>query len=152
MHRPATIDDLPALLNLGAIMAAELPHYARMPYAPHKVEKFIGGLIESEDGFVHVAIYGNQIVGCMAGMVTEHWMSEARLATELTVYMLPEYRGSRDALRMIRAFIAWAPTRGAITTNLGICSDINVERTAAFYERIGLRPYGLVFEANYGNQ
>lgn len=152
MHRPATLADVPAILELGAIMASELPHYARMPYAPHKVEQFASNLIQSDDGFVHVSIYGNQIVGIMAGMVTEHWMSEAKIATELTVYMLPEHRGARDALRMIKAFIAWAPTRGAITTNLGICSDLNVERTAAFYERIGLRPYGLVFEANYGNE
>jgi GNAT superfamily N-acetyltransferase len=153
MIRAATLADLPTLLELGAVMAAELPHYGRFRYAPHKVERFIGQLIESEDGFVHVAVRDGQIVGAMAGMVTEHWMSEDKIGTELTVYMLPAYRGSLDSFRMIRAFVQWTQSRGAVMTNMGICTETpDVDRVVTFYERIGLRPFGFIFEAPHGNQ
>jgi GNAT superfamily N-acetyltransferase len=148
MIRSATEQDIPYIVGIGAAMAEELPHYRNFRYSARKVTEFAAHLIGSDDGFVQVAERDGMIVGLMAGMVTEHWMSEDRLGTELTVYMLPRYRGNGDAIRMIRAFTAWTRERGAVVTNLGICTDSpDVDRTVTLYERLGLRPYGFIFEA-----
>lgn len=146
MIRDATPDDVPALVELGALMAAESPHYAHLPYSPAKMDRLFRSLITSADGFLVLAEEGDAVVGVMAAMIAEHWMSEARIATDFGVYVSAEYRGGSAALYMIKRFKKWAAERGSMQTTLGISTEVCVDQTARFYTLLGLRQFGLLFE------
>lgn len=146
MIRDATLDDVPALVELGALMAAESPHYAHLPYSPAKMDRLFHTLIESADGFLMLAEANGVVVGVMAAMIGEHWMSEARIATDFGVYLNADHRGSSAAARMVKRFLKWADERGSMQTTLGISTEVNVDQTARFYALLGLRQFGLLFE------
>lgn len=146
MIRDAIPDDVPALVELGRRMATESPHYAHLPYSAAKMDRLFRSLIDSADGFLMLAEVDGAVVGVMAAIVSEHWMSEARIATDFGVYVNAEYRGGTAAARMIKRFRAWAHERGSVQTTLGISTEICVEQTARFYTLLGLRQFGLLFE------
>jgi GNAT superfamily N-acetyltransferase len=145
MIRHATRDDLPALVELGRAMASESPRYRRLTYSGHKVGTLLGNMIDSPDGFVMLAALGGEIVGVMAAFVSEHWMSDDRMSSDFGLFILPEYRGGTSAMRMARAYIQWAQSRGAVDISLGISTDVNSDQTARFYRALGLVPAGFLF-------
>lgn len=147
MIRDAIPDDVPALVELGRRMATESPHYAHLPYSPAKMDRLFRSLIDSADGLLVLAEVDGAVVGVMAAMVAEHWMSEARIATDFGVYVVAKHRGyGALAARMIKRFRAWAHERGSVQTTLGISTEVCVEQTARFYTLLGLRQFGLLFE------
>lgn len=146
MIRDAIPDDVPALVELGRHMATESPHYAHLPYSPVKMDRLFRSLIDSDDGFLMLAEVDGAVVGVMAAMISEHWMSEARIATDFGVYVNAEHRGGGSAAQMIKWFRAWAAGRGSVQTTLGISTEVCVEQTARFYTLLGLRQFGLLFE------
>ena len=145
MIRNATRDDLPALVELGRAMAAESPRYRRLTYSARKVGTLLGNMIDSPDGFVMLAEQGGKIFGVMAAFVSEHWMSEDRMSSDFGLFILPEHRGGTAAMRMARAYIEWARSRGAIDISLGISTNVNSDQTARFYRALGLVPAGFLF-------
>jgi GNAT superfamily N-acetyltransferase len=145
MIRNATREDLPALVELGRQMAAESPRYSRLRYSACKVEALLGKMIDSPDGFVMLAEADGVAVGVMAAFVSAHWMSDDLMASDFGLYMLPEHRGGTAAMRMARAYIAWARARGALDISLGISTNVNSEQTARFYSALGGRPAGFLF-------
>lgn len=138
--RPATRDDIPALIELGRAMHAESPRFSRHPYSPAKTAGTIDFLLAN--GAVFVAVKGGQAVGMMGGMVAPGWFTDEATAIELAVYVAPEHRG-RTGMRLIRAFEAWAFEHGAVEVTLGITTEVDTERTAALYEHLGYRRAGL---------
>lgn len=138
--RPATRDDIPALIELGRAMHAESPRFSRHPYSPAKTAGTIDFLLAN--GAVFVAVKGGQAVGMMGGMVAPGWFTDEATAIELAVYVTPEHRGLIGA-RLIRTYEAWAFAHGAAEVVLGITTGIHTERTAAFYERLGYQRAGI---------
>lgn len=146
MIRNATRDDLPMLVELSRAMVAESPRYSRLTFAPHKLEHLFGALIDSPDGFVMVSDVEGQLVGIMAAMVTEHWMAQERMASDFGLFIEPDYRGGTSAARLVRSYVEWARTRGAAEITLGISTDVHADQTSRFYQTLGLRQFGFLFE------
>lgn len=146
MIRNATREDLPALVDLSRQMVQESPRYSRLTFAPWKLEHLLGALIDSPDGFVMVADLEGELVGVMAAMVSDHWMAVERMASDFGLFILPGYRGGTSAMRMVRAYLEWARARGAAEITLGISTDVQSEQTARFYQSLGLRQFGFLFE------
>lgn len=143
--RPATHDDIPEIVALGALMHAE-SRYAVLPYSPAKLADLGARLIDWPDGFLQVACKGDRIVGLMAGFVIEHFASTARVAGEYALFVEPASRGTRAAIRLLRAYRAWAESRGAVLIAAGITTGVHTDATAKFYESMGARQVGIVFE------
>lgn len=139
--RHATRDDIPALIELGRAMHAESPRFSRQPYSPTKTTGTIEFLLAN--GAVFVVVKGGRPVGMMGGMVAPGWFTEECSAVELAVYVTPEHRGGRTGMRLIRAFEAWAFEHGAGEITLGVTTEVDTERTAALYERLGYRRSGV---------
>lgn len=139
MIRRATQDDLPRLLELAAAMHAE-SRFRIYRFVPEKVsvllEQAIGGQLPS---VVLVAERDGAVVGGIVGLCTEQWFSDQLVAQDLAIFMEPRHRGGMAAARLIGAFVEWATEQGAVTTELGINTGVEVERTALLYGRLGLR-------------
>ncbi|AQG98588.1 hypothetical protein A9R05_06880 [Burkholderia sp. KK1] len=147
MIRNATQEDVPVLVDLGRHMTAESPRYKRLTYAPAKLERLFRTLVDSPDGFVMIAEQDGVPIGGMVGMVVDHWMAEERMASDLCLYVLPEYRGGMTAVRFVRRYIEFAQARGAADISLGVSTgSAQIEKLARFFEMLGLQKAGYLFE------
>lgn len=143
--RAATQSDHDQLLRLALEMHAE-SRYAVLPPAPEKLSALCTRLIDWQDGFLHVACEGNEIVGFMAAFVMEHFASNAKIAGEYGLYISKESRGGSGAARLLKAYKLWAESRGAMLVSAGITTGISTAVTTRFYEVMGFRQVGVIFE------
>lgn len=67
-----------------------------------------------------------------------------RCARDLLVWIAPGWRGGSLAVRLIRGIEAWALEHAVDDLYLSQSTGINVERTAAFYERLGYTLSGFI--------
>ena len=139
--RVATLDDIPALVEMGAAMRAESPRYRSQSFDPAKVTQIAHQLIPTKG--VGVAERDGKIIGMMAGVVVPTWFGHDLMATDLVLYVKPEHRKTtRAALLLIRAFEAWAEERGAVDIMPGVSTMVEVEGTVGLYEKLGYERYG----------
>lgn len=139
--RAATEDDLPAILEMGRMLHGESPRYRGMSYNEAKVEALALKVIPT--GGTLIAEKDGKIIGMLAGYVAEHWFSDDKVASDFTFYIRPEHRGTgKAALLLVRAFERWATAQGAKDIMPGVSTQIDIERTTRFYEKLGYAVYG----------
>lgn len=145
MIRRATTADIPALVELGARMAAESPEWRDMGYSGQKVSALLSNLIDSPRGLVLVADRGG-VHGVIVAAASEHWACDALVAFELALYVDQDSRGAIAGLQLIKAYRKWVAESGFKRGTAGITTGLQAERTAALYERAGARRLGVVFD------
>lgn len=143
MIRDATADDIPALLDLGQQMHAESPAFSGTAFVPAKLEYLAGSLLQMPGGILLVAELSGRPVGFMAGLVSEHWITDARQAADLALYVAPEARGGMTAVRLVRAFEQRAQAWGATELVPGVSAGIDNELAVKLYERLGYTRRGI---------
>lgn len=144
MIRPATLADVPRIVEIGQDLHTESA-YRAISYNPSKVGTLMRSLING-GGVVFVAEKAGQVVGGIAGGVTEHWFSNELTGFEYSFFVLPEHRHGLVAMKLLLAMKAWCKAKGARTLRIGITTGINVEGTARFYRHMGFRDAGQLFE------
>jgi len=142
--REATPEDVDRIVTIGAELHAE-GNYKGLPFVPERAAHTMRTLIENDAGIVLVLDVDGVIVGGIAGMCVQHWFTDAKVACDVSFFILPEHRGSIAAARLLRQFVSWGKAQGAARIEIGITTDIHQERTAAFYERMGFSHKGLQF-------
>jgi GNAT superfamily N-acetyltransferase len=146
--RAATEADIPAIIEMGRALHAESPRYSRMSFAAEKIDALarsliVGTLVSDAPGGVLVAEKNGQIVGMMAGFVSAPFFSHDKIASDYTFYVKPEHRKTgRIALKLVRAFEAWAIAAGAADIVPGTSTEIDADSTRRFYEKLGYKHYG----------
>jgi len=143
MVRDATLDDIPAMVALGAIMHAE-SRYNFMAYDGEKVSATLRSLIGV--GFARVHERDGEIDGGMVGYMSEAWFSRAKVAAELALFVTPGKRGGMAAWYLLSEFSAWAENQGAQEITLAITTGVKVEETGRMYQRLGFEQVGGVFK------
>ncbi|HDL7723246.1 TPA: GNAT family N-acetyltransferase [Yersinia enterocolitica] len=144
MIRPATIDDIPALVALGARMHRE-SRYVTFSFDEDKCAALAVSLINAEFGVVLVVEESDQLVGWVAGGIGEQYFSHERMAFEYGVFIAMEHRGGTAGYRLVKAFIEWAKNHGARVINMGITTGVHEERTGELYQRLGLARTGSLY-------
>lgn len=135
--RDATLDDAADLLRMGELMQQESPRFNKFTFDREKSATLINHLISINNGIIVVAEKDGAIVGMLGGMVTEHFFSRDLYACDFVVYIEPEYRGGSTVIRMIKLFEQRAIELGAKEVSLGISTELQSERTASLYEKLG---------------
>ncbi|MNO20209.1 hypothetical protein D3C76_99580 [compost metagenome] len=144
MIRPATHDDIPRLVELGALLHGT-SSYSNSSFNPQKVATLLGNLIDGQ-GVVFAAVVNGQVVGAFAGGVSEQWFSDDLLAYEYSIFIEPSKRHGVIALKLVLAFQAWAKAKGAKEIHMGITTGISVEGTSRLYRRLGFTYVGPLFK------
>lgn len=152
MIRPATIEDIPRIVELGNMLHQE-SRYAAISFSEEKVAALMKHLIQV-DGVVFVAEVDGEIVGGIAGGVTEFWFSTEKQAFDYSFFLAPDARHGMQAVRLMVAFESWAKLRGARQVDMGITTDIHVDKSARLYTGMGYKDCGKLFvkEIDYGNR
>lgn len=137
MIRQATMTDVPALIELGAMMHAESPRYRHLTFRADKLAGLSHSLVD--DGILLLAVDHGRPVGMAVGFVMEQFFTDSRLAADLAIYVIPAHRGGPWFLRLVKAFERRALDLGADEISLGVSTEVDTERTAGLYERLGYR-------------
>lgn len=140
MIRPAKHSDVPRLIELGTLLHATTS-YSTMSFCPDKSAAFLHELINGQ-GVVFVAEVRGEVVGGMAGAVTDQWFSNDLIAYDYSLFVEPSKRNGVIAVRLIQAFKEWAKLKGAKQIYMGIGTGVSVEGTTRLYESQGLRNIG----------
>ena len=101
MIRPATVEDIPRIIELGHKLHMT-SRYAAQEFDPGVAASFIEGLI-SGHGVVFVAVINGQIVGGFAGGIVEQWFSTQKVAYDYSFFIEPEHRSGITAIKLLRA-------------------------------------------------
>lgn len=145
MIRNATHDDIPAMLVLGEAMHAE-SRFAHRTWQTEKVRALMAWLIDDADGLMLVYDHQGVPVGGFLGMVQDHWCTDSRESCDLALYVLPAFRGTIAAARLLMKYREWARGRGAESRLLGITTGVDLATSTKLYERIGFQHVGHLFE------
>lgn len=112
--RRATLEDLPGLLRCGEGFLQEAAGAYAAPIDPTVLERIVPALLaHPEKTCVFVAERDRTIVGFLLGTVGVLWFApQVRVAKEEAWYVQADARGGSAALRLLRAFEAWATGQG----------------------------------------
>lgn len=132
MIRPATLDDVPRLVEMGRAFLRTPPYAGLFADAPEVLETLIQTLIAGDATTVLVVAQGDGlVVGAIGLLVAPHFASGDLLASEVFWYMDPAHRGA--GVRLLRAAERWAVAFGAVGVSMVAPND----RLGAVYERWG---------------
>lgn len=94
----------------------------------------------------NIAVFGafddNKLIGFISGMHHEYFFSSNKKVSDLGFYILPEYRGSRASIKLLKELENWAQSFGVEDLYLGQTTAVNIEKTQKFYERLGYKTVG----------
>lgn len=144
MIRPATLEDIETIVEIGKVMHQE-SSYRDLPYDCEKVGALMGGLIDGNYGVVFVAENGGEIIGGIAGGVTQFWFCDESHGFDYCFFVHPEHRGGSAAFRLLLAFELWCKRMGAKYMDIGITTGVNIDKTTRFYEKMGFVSSGCFF-------
>ena len=99
-------------------------------------------LFKNPNAVAFLALENNQIVGFISGIVHEYFFSNRKRVSDLGFFVLPEYRGSRVALKLVKLLEAWAIEKNANELHLGQTTGLEIDKTKRFYERLGFKTVG----------
>jgi GNAT superfamily N-acetyltransferase len=141
--RQATHDDVARMLDVGEELHQH-SSFASMTWNREKAEAMVRSLIDN-DQFCIAYVRDEKIVGFMGGYVTQTWYSDDFIACDLSLFVLPEYRGGMAAVRMIEAFTTWSLGRAVKQIRPGVSTGEVGETAERLYERLGYQRVGSVF-------
>ena len=101
-------------------------------------------LLEKHYIFCVISKEYSDYTGFLIGQVASNTWNDDITASDMAIYVKPEYRGSRAAISMIKAFEKWAIQLGAKTIYLANATGIEIDRTAEFFQAIGYKKMGVV--------
>lgn len=127
MHRESRFGGLP--LNEGKVRQV-FEHHLAHPATACML------LAERADG---------RLVGLLSGMVVEFFFSDGCVAQDRAFFVLPEFRGSSAAVRLLGAFRRWAENRKAVELNINMSVAVDMERFGRFMRHLGFACCGSNF-------
>lgn len=80
---------------------------------------------------------GGVVTGMFLGSICEHYFGKDLIASDTLWYVLPEHRGSRAGLQLLRAFENWAKARNAAEVFIGVSTGLGTDRTGAMLQKLG---------------
>ncbi|MGL6086631.1 MAG: GNAT family N-acetyltransferase [Enterobacterales bacterium] len=149
MIRNATFFDIPEILRLADVYVREevepTGHHSAVWDAKMMAHNLMTSMQTNED-IVLLAIEDGQILGYLwaASHCLAPW-SPVRVASDYLFYVVPRHRGSRAAIRLVRAYQEWAKEIECAEVRLSVASGIHHDRTEKLYQRLGFTPYASTF-------
>ena len=112
MIRPATHDDIPALVGLGEIFLDSTILSTIAPYDPGSMAVTLGDIMDGEMGTVFVLVVDGRVVGGFCGLVVPlYWNLNLLAAQQLGFFVHPDFRGKASWL-LLDVWEEWARSKG----------------------------------------
>jgi GNAT superfamily N-acetyltransferase len=134
MLRPIRADDVGLISEMLLALHVESPHYSKVRPDHEYVRTNLTSMIEQPAFIGYIDV---DLRGFMFGIANRTWFDSELNAYELLLYILPDYRGTSLAPRLIKQFEIAARALGCIHVRAGTSTQLNTERTLRLYERLG---------------
>jgi GNAT superfamily N-acetyltransferase len=141
-YEPFSIDRLRDILKLGIAMQEESDYVAVQFDIEQSARSIVSMVIDNPNGFGMLAYDGDKPVGMIAGSVSPYFFSKGKLASDFVWYVLPEARGSRTSVKLLKMFTDYATGVGATELYMGVTTNVGAARTGALLERMGFQHVG----------
>ena len=142
--RDAVIDDLETLILLCSKMHEE----SIEPYPlinRECMENYINMVVSNPDVFLISFAEDKSPIGMITAVAGPYSFSPSIRASSELLFVLPEHRGSRAAVKLVQRFKEWSDNIGAMNSSFGISTGVSPERTGRFFEHMGFRPIGMMY-------
>lgn len=116
--------------------------YSSLNFDPERVLDRCNQIFDNPGTMIgNVVIDNGQIVGMMGGYIAPYDYGDDMIASDILVYVTPDYRGSTAFIKLIRAYVAWALPLAKLVF-LTQTTGINPDVVSDLYQRLGFRPVG----------
>lgn len=137
--RHASLDDVPKLMEMGRTLYTD-SSYSLFGLDPARaqqmLEKFI---IEGQEQFLVLISHDEgRSVGALAAYAFSPLFSSDKVATEVLLWLDPEYRTGHRGNELLDAYEYWAKLVGCRAAQYGLLSSAD-PRLARLYERRGAK-------------
>lgn len=138
MIRPATREDVPALVALGQHFLAESSYAGTMPENPAQMAATAQRLIDQPDGTVLVSVdHAARIHGTIGLVYFAHHFSGLRTMGEAFFFVAPAARGS-VGVQLLLAAKGWGRAHDVV--DFQVVSPDGATRVEQFYAALRFRP------------
>lgn len=160
MHiRPATPEDFDTMIGMGYDLLTESPRYSGMEYDGEKINRLLtlitNGIVGAAFVVVDEKVSNDTLAGLTIVVETDRWFGPGTFATDLTLYVRPEYRRSGAFDLLVDAIEGWAEGRGVRDVALGVSTEVHPQETVRAYEKKGYKVTGYtltkVLETDHGD-
>jgi hypothetical protein len=142
-YEPFAIERLQDILKIGFEMHKETDFQVVPLDIEQSANSILNMVINNPRGFGVVAYTDDNVpIGILCGGISNYVFSKGSVANDYAWYVLPEYRGSRAAIKMLKMFRSWAKDNGATELYMGISTGLFAERTGQLLERVGFDHVG----------
>lgn len=132
--REATQEDLFELLMLAYEFSKEGPDHLK-PFEKDLVEERLTNAIDNEDYVVLVLDVNGSLEGGLVGVCVAPWMMSEKFAVELAWFVRKSARDGRGAIKMVKAYEAWAKSKGI--TKVFMSDLTKLQGLEKLYNRLG---------------
>lgn len=146
IRQASTVKDIEEIIVLCKALHDESDYYRLQPFDKERLEASLSNVVFNENSIALLAIQHNEIIGFFIGGLTYGLFNSELIAFDYSVYVVPEQRNGRTAIKLIKAFEEWAISKGANRFRVGTTTDINTDKTSRFYEFLGFKACGVSFE------
>jgi RimJ/RimL family protein N-acetyltransferase len=131
--REATEEDIFDILVLAREFSKEAPETHK--WNKEKTDAFLHNIIKNNNAIIFVLVKDDEVVGAIVGVVTEMFMANKIVATELAWFVSKEARGTPGSVKLIKKYEDWAKSCGADYVVLGDIKGIS--DLGNLYSRLG---------------
>lgn len=128
------------MLDLIRMNAEEF--YPDFPFDQHTADSALTDSLQKAAPTVFVAVEKDHILGFLAASIMEYWFTTGIYVSQDVLYVRPDKRGTRAAVKLIKKFIQWGDMLGAREHIFGTLTGFQPERTAKLFEHCGARRVG----------
>lgn len=146
MIRKFKDSDLARLIEIGREMHSE-SSYAHLSFSEEKCRNLFFACLNLPEDFLGIVCEQHgEIIGMFVGNITPYFFGSQKIASDLLLYIAPEFRGGAAAVRLVKEYEKWANLLGAAQVMLGVTTGIDEVRTIEFYKRLGYKAAGAIFK------
>jgi GNAT superfamily N-acetyltransferase len=142
--RNATIDDLDVFLSLGGKMHEE----STVSYPPidkEHIRKYLDMAVSMPEIFLNLIAEDGGPIGMLTAVAGPYSFSPEIRTSSDVLFVLPEKRGGRTAILLVKRFNEWSDSIGAVSATMSVATGITPERTGRFFEMMGFRPMEMIY-------
>ena len=137
--RDANHSDILDITIAAKLFSKETNHPAMSTINPNKVAVTLQQLLDSEVGLVKVACFNKEIIGAIAGVVSELPINDLVVAQELMLWLDPSHRNGKTAPKLIDGYVEWASKKGCDFVRLSALEGILSGKAGVLFKRKGFK-------------
>jgi len=142
--RDATLEDCPTALEIARAFHQE-SNFRNVPFSEKKMLSLFEWAISSPAYMFVVFEDDGEIIGGFMAYLDHFYFSDAILATDLALFVIPEKRGRVPIRKVLQMYRSWALTHGAMRINIGSSTGISTERVEKLFALLGFERTGVIF-------